>query len=521
MGELPKIVHDRLGASLPANLAHAHPDADMLTAFAEQTVSADERERILQHLALCGDCREVLSLSLHQEPSSPESVADRSQTARVRPPRERVWFTWPRLRWAALAAGLVVAAAILLLHPAKQSSPSEAKQSPANVTAPQETIAEKQTPSVPATSPVASAKEEAERQEPPPRELDRDKTLASADATEPHAPSTRLDDMSRTRVAARSVPQIQSGARIFGPLQSNNIQNNSNQLVKNDQPARRDMGVVLGELRNGSPGENAAGGAASAPKPLTTYSEQRYENRSASTEDNKKTQSTTILTRGNLSAGLADERKDVTLKAAPARAESQTAPAPPPIPTVNETVTVTGESVAVETASADKIVSKGATPVTKAKEPAKELAKVVPEAKASESATDEWVVSSSQVANLTVNGRSFTTMERLSPQWRLSGGVLQRSANSSDWQTALHAQRALLCYAANGNEVWAGGKKGSLFHSSDGGTSFTQVYPTTKGQKLTADVTKIEGRSPTETVLSTSKGETWTSADNGKTWEKK
>src|SRR5580704_18435477 len=66
MTEVPKIVHDRLRAALPLQGASAsvHLDADLLTAFAEQALPVAERDGVLEHLALCGDCREVVALAL-------------------------------------------------------------------------------------------------------------------------------------------------------------------------------------------------------------------------------------------------------------------------------------------------------------------------------------------------------------------------------------------------------------------------------------------------------------------------
>ena len=48
MSEVPKIVHHRLRAATPAPdpLERAHPDADLLTAFAEQALPASEREGV-------------------------------------------------------------------------------------------------------------------------------------------------------------------------------------------------------------------------------------------------------------------------------------------------------------------------------------------------------------------------------------------------------------------------------------------------------------------------------------------
>ena len=52
MQSVPKIVRDRLQATRPAV---NHPDADLLTAFAEQSLPAAERATVLDHLARCGD----------------------------------------------------------------------------------------------------------------------------------------------------------------------------------------------------------------------------------------------------------------------------------------------------------------------------------------------------------------------------------------------------------------------------------------------------------------------------------
>lgn len=119
MSDAPKIVRDRLRAALPRD---GHPDADVLTAFAEQALSGAEREDVVRHLARCGDCREVVALSL---PPSVEVVRPQTEgeTASTRQPADGslTWFAWPTSRWAALAAGVVVVASVLMLRPGKQS----------------------------------------------------------------------------------------------------------------------------------------------------------------------------------------------------------------------------------------------------------------------------------------------------------------------------------------------------------------------------------------------------------------
>jgi photosystem II stability/assembly factor-like uncharacterized protein len=99
----------------------------------------------------------------------------------------------------------------------------------------------------------------------------------------------------------------------------------------------------------------------------------------------------------------------------------------------------------------------------------------------------------------------------------------------------LRPQHPLLCYAPYGKDVWAGGQAGTLFHSVDGGLTWTQVQPSQKGQQLTSDVIRIELQGsnlqgdnqpgntarPTQIVLSTSNNDIWSSIDGGTTWNKK
>src|SRR5437588_5960831 len=70
MSELSNLLRQRLGApnSAEANGAGVHPDADTLTAYTEQLLSAAERQQVLKHLSACGECREVLALSQAEVP---------------------------------------------------------------------------------------------------------------------------------------------------------------------------------------------------------------------------------------------------------------------------------------------------------------------------------------------------------------------------------------------------------------------------------------------------------------------
>jgi len=53
-----------------------HPDAESLSAFAEQALGERERGRVLEHLAVCGRCRRVVALA--REAADAEVVRARS-----------------------------------------------------------------------------------------------------------------------------------------------------------------------------------------------------------------------------------------------------------------------------------------------------------------------------------------------------------------------------------------------------------------------------------------------------------
>jgi hypothetical protein len=130
MAEVPKIVYQRLRATAAGRggTDSVHPDADLLTAFAEQALSATERDGVLEHLALCEDCRELVALTLpaHEIAAAPvESGTEIGRTTglRTETSASHQLFAWPSLRWAALAAGVALAASVLLLRPGKVNQP--------------------------------------------------------------------------------------------------------------------------------------------------------------------------------------------------------------------------------------------------------------------------------------------------------------------------------------------------------------------------------------------------------------
>ncbi|MGA1987052.1 MAG: carboxypeptidase regulatory-like domain-containing protein [Candidatus Sulfotelmatobacter sp.] len=103
MQNVPKIVRERLKAATPAV---NHPDADLLTSFAEHSLPVLERDIVLEHLARCGDCRDVVALAL--------PATEPVQT--VVSPSPSGWLTWPTLRWAFVTAGVIAIASFGVLQ---------------------------------------------------------------------------------------------------------------------------------------------------------------------------------------------------------------------------------------------------------------------------------------------------------------------------------------------------------------------------------------------------------------------
>src|SRR5689334_5653913 len=102
MRQLPQIVRQRLRATKPGT----HPDADLLAAFTDGTLLKVERGNILDHLARCAECRDIVWLALPEIRS--EMV--RSATSATS------WLRWPVLRWGAAAACVIVVGAAVSLR---------------------------------------------------------------------------------------------------------------------------------------------------------------------------------------------------------------------------------------------------------------------------------------------------------------------------------------------------------------------------------------------------------------------
>ena len=82
-----------------------HPDADQLSAFVERTLPPHEQQQTLAHLAICPECRSIVSLSLPAMNESPKLRTESSRTP---------WFFGWNLVWPASA--VLAGVALFLIH---------------------------------------------------------------------------------------------------------------------------------------------------------------------------------------------------------------------------------------------------------------------------------------------------------------------------------------------------------------------------------------------------------------------
>jgi len=193
MSEIPKIVRQRLQQADDASVPH--PDANVLTAFAESSLLPAERTSVLDHLSNCAECREVLAFAL------PAMEAGQA----VLPVPRRSRLSWPTLRWAFVSAGIVALSVFgFLEYGHRDDSLKVAKNSP-----PPAAIQADQSVAAPALQDQRSANEE------------RSQTTAAVGATRE---KDRHESPQETDLAKDVSAPAVHGSLAHGPRQTNQFQ---------------------------------------------------------------------------------------------------------------------------------------------------------------------------------------------------------------------------------------------------------------------------------------------------------
>ncbi len=155
MTEVPRIVRERL----QAQAAGEHPDANLLSAFAEHRLADAERVQVLEHLSRCAQCREVASL-LARPAEEPQTV--------IRPQRVERWWKSPVVHWSALLTAAVVVLIAVILGPHRRR-PGYSASAPATASQPEPAVVSQAAPepaSAPSQQPPAAKTEVRKKAEP-------------------------------------------------------------------------------------------------------------------------------------------------------------------------------------------------------------------------------------------------------------------------------------------------------------------------------------------------------------------
>jgi hypothetical protein len=428
MQDVSKLVRSRLAKAQAAAGPHpgVHPDAGQLTAFAERSLRAREREHVLAHLAACADCREVVALA------APESAA--AEQAAVAP--RAAWLTVPSfsmktMRWGAVGAAVAIVAVAVVLQSPRVSEMSRVTGSRG-----------------------AESKNSAEAQRP--AERTRSAAPTSTISAQPERTSPEQTTGNAFGVSAKESDAARERAALGGLRddRTKDAGRKQSQSAAEDFDQKRRMEARVAENR---PAAEPARAAAAPPPPATAPMKAQDELAAAGkaapqpalTAATPKSEAETMEVAAKKDGLVAEEAKLAARRPAAPR------------PTASS---VNGGRAADSGAAAGS--------VTASRAPASADTAYAPGFAGAElSRQNNEVLLKGKVVNY---------------QWSVSSdGRVQRSSDGRTWVFVPVAEgvkfRAL---AAVGEKVWAGGSGTALYHSVDAGRSWKQV----KLQALTGDI---------------------------------
>jgi hypothetical protein len=452
MENVPKSVLHRL----QAQPGEAHPDANLLAAFAEQALPEPERALVIGHLALCGDCRDVVALAL------PESEV---ATATAVKGIGRGWLSLPVLRWGVVAAGVLVLSSIGVLQ-YKQAKPRESR------------LAALQTESQQAL-PTAKSIAPAAVPEPGPQ-APREQTELIMDKKTPRqafAPgdSERAMPRARKRMAPNGGRGFAAGvaARVGG----------SASFVTTTPPYKS---------ATPSPGKPA-------PAPVLPHASEVVEveaqagpvNTEAAQTSNQIAQDQSTLPlngRNVMKLDVVKAKDPVVAKSAPAAPDAS--------------------SMALQ---AQSTLKAGAWPRWSISTIGS-LQRSFDAGKTWENVNVTVPLGSAGAMVVTAGGNGGYKKEEEADQ--------AKDKVEAKKLAKAPANPLFRAISAIGPEVWAGGAGALLYHSTDVGAHWTRVIPANANAVMNGDITGIQFADPQHGRVATSTGEVWITGDSGQSWQK-
>jgi hypothetical protein len=442
MSEIPKFVTSRLRG---ANVAGEHPDADLLTAFAEKSLGDRERANVLTHLSACADCRDVLAIALQ---AAPEPVL------RAEPQKAPggSWFRWTTLQWGAAAACVVIVGAAVLFNTGTLNK-NETRYATSDQARIESEPAPAQTPGESALRDERMAKNDRQL---PSRVVAADEARAGDNKKKEYTAATpAFRELDRAAAKRGGISGFNASA---DKLQSSDAR--LREKVEDSalaQGVAKD-GIILAQEKP----------VANAPAPSAGGKDRN------GVRDADKAELGSGLETANTAAAPAESKSTVPAAAAPAKQNTEAGAAKGAgIGSMSETVEVTGGAASV-------------TPVQ---------------------------------SNEEQFGRVLAKKSMVAQQWKVNAdGSVSRGANRKWIPVAIDRDAQFLSIATSGNTVWAGGRAGTLYRSTDAGDHWTRITPSVGASTLTSDITRIELNDGDHAVLRAGPNDQWSTEDGGRTW---
>ncbi len=488
MQSVPKIVRERLKAGAPVG---AHPDADALTAYAEKGLSEIERTVVIEHLARCGQCRDVVALAL---------PGTEVQTVVI--PARGPWFTWPVLRWGLAAAGIVaiVSLAVVQYQRGASQTATVARAVPSPVVATPSGQTQPSTSAAPSSAIANSDHEKSRENEENARTAAKLASPTLVSPTEKEEASTANTESANTqrktaqeKVAQAEVPRpsgaprVRSnfGGAISGPMMPSQWQQQQQGQIQTSH-AQMQAAAPAPAASDAKPqAAGVAGGIGGGVQPAAPSSQQVVvEVQSANSQLQTETKDVENQIHGDVYA---------MSKAKPASSAQAALSAPTPSP---------------------------ANPLSSAR---------MPTVTANALPLPRWTISSSGGLQRSFDqGSSWQDVDvtassaptKLASVETTGAALADKKYRGAPSVKAAAGPPVFRAVSANGVDVWAGGVNGVLYHSADAGSHWTRVLPVLGVATVGGDIVAVEFSDSQHGSIATSTGERWTTADGGQTWQK-